>query len=124
MTIITAFGFLMMCLSIIMIIKPDYWSDAIIKFSKKSNFHWFEVLSRFIFGCVFLYYHQSTQSPLLFNMLGYLLIAVSIGLLIVGENKHQRFAFWSANKFRKIFRPAGCLSFVFGLYLIYISSNH
>ncbi|MDT0605265.1 hypothetical protein [Thalassotalea castellviae] len=124
MTIIAAFGLLMMCLSVFMIIKPDYWSDAIIKFSKMTYFHWFEVLSRFIFGCVFLYYHQSTQSPLLFNFLGYLLIAVSIGLLIVGENNHQRFALWSAHKFRKIFRPAGFLSFAFGLYIFYISINH
>ncbi len=45
MYLIAFFGFLMMILSILMIAKPEYWADGIIKISEKSWFHPFEIIS-------------------------------------------------------------------------------
>ena len=122
MFFIAAFGLLMMCLSIIMIVNPSYWSNGIIEFSRKSYFHWFEVITRLIAGLVFVSYNQTTLYPQLILSIGYLLIAVSIGLIITGSVKHRQFAVWSARKFKSTFRPAGFGSFVFGSFLIYISA--
>ncbi len=122
MYFITAFGLLMMCLSLIMIINPSYWSDGIVRFSKKSYFHWFEVSSRVIAGYVFVLFNKSTLYPQLINSIGYLLIAVGFGLIIIGSIKHCKFAVWSAHKFKSTFRPAGVGSFLFGGFLIYIST--
>lgn len=122
MYFITAFGLLMICLSIIMIVNPNYWSNGIVDFSRKPYFHWFEVISRLITGFVFVLYSQTTLYPQLTLSIGYLLIAVGLGLIIIGSAKHRKFAVWSAHKFKSTFRPAGFGSFIFGILLIYISS--
>ena len=122
MYFITAFGLLMICLSIIMIVNPSYWSNGIVDFSRKPYFHWFEVISRLIAGLVFVLYSQTTLYPQLVLSIGYLLIAVGFGLIITGSVKHRQFAVWSANKFKSIFRLAGFGSFIFGGFLIYIST--
>lgn len=121
MYFIALFGLLLTALSLVMIISPQRWSDGIISFSQKSYFHGFEVMSRFIAGCLFISFHQSTLSPLLIQFLGYLLIVVSIGLIICGSPKHQKFAIWSAVKFKPYFRACGVGALLFGNYLIYVS---
>jgi len=121
MYFIAAFGLLMMCLSVIMMVNPNYWSDQIVNFSKKPYFHWFELISRIGAGLVFVLFNESTLYPQLILGIGYLLIAVGIGLLITGSVKHRGFAVWSAEKFKSTFRFAGVGSFIFGIFLIYIS---
>ena len=122
MYFITAFGLLMIYLSIIMIVSPNYWSNGIVDFSRKSYFHWFEVISRLAAGVVFVIFSQTTLYPQLISGIGYLLIVVALGLVITGSVKHRKFAVWSANKFKNTFRPAGFGSLLFGAFLIYITT--
>ena len=105
-----------------MIVSPNYWSNRIIEFSKKSYFHWFEVITRLIAGFGFVLFSKSTMYPLLTFGIGCLLITVGIGLIITGSVRHRKFAIWSAHKFISTFRPAGFSSFIFGIFLIYIST--
>ena len=49
------------------------------------------------------------------------MVAVSIGLLIIGEDRHKYFAIWSANTFRNKFRWIGMLTIPFAIFLIYIA---
>ncbi|WP_082897266.1 hypothetical protein [Thalassotalea crassostreae] len=72
-----------------MIASPNYWSAAIIRFAKKRYFHWFEVSSRFITGILFVLFSADTLYPNVIIFIGYLLIAVSIGLIVTGEAKHR-----------------------------------
>lgn len=116
---IAFFGFLMMLFSIMMIANPDYWSTGIVKFSEKPYFHPFEILSRLIFGVVFIVFADQTLYPTLMLIIGYLLIAVAVGLLLTPPKQHRQFAIWSAKKFRNTFRPAGLGSLLFGAFLIY-----
>ena len=53
--------------------------------------------------------------------IGYLLVAVALGLTLTPPLKHKQFAVWSAHKFIKIFRYAGIFSLLFGAFLIYAS---
>lgn len=111
----------MMLLSIVMIINPGYWADGIVKFSKKPWFHPFEIISRFVFGVLFVLFAPQTPYPTLVLVIGCLLIAVSIGLLFTPPSKHRQFALWSAEKFRNKFRPLGFVSLIFGAFLIYLA---
>lgn len=122
MYFITAFGLLMICLSMIMIVNPEYWANGIVGFSKKNYFHWFEVISRLIAGVAFVLFSRSTLYPQLILIIGYFLIVVGFGLVIIGSAKHRKFAVWSAHKFKITFRPAGVGSLIFGFFLIYIST--
>jgi len=105
-----------------MIVNPNYWSNGIVDFSRKPYFHWFEVISRLLAGLLFVLYSQTTLYPQLVTSVGYLLITVGFGLIITGSVKHRQFAVWSAYKFKNTFRPAGFGSFIFGSFLIYIST--
>ena len=102
-----------------MIINPAYWANGIIKFSEKSWFHPFEIISRFVFGLGFVLFAGQTLYPTLMSIIGYGLIAVSVGLLFTPPSKHREFALWSAEKFKNYFRWFGFVSLVFGAFLIY-----
>jgi len=119
--LIALFGVLMMLLSIVMMVNPDYWSRGIVKFSKVAYFHPFEILSRLIFGVVFITFAGQTLYPMLISVVGYILVIVGVGLLFTPPSKHRQFAVWSAQKFRPVFRPAGVVSFAFGIFIIYTS---
>lgn len=119
MYIVAFFGFLLMILSFLMIINPEYWADGIVRFSEKSWFHPFEIISRFVFGLAFVMFAGETLFPKLITAIGYLLILVSFALLFTPPSKHRQFALWSAQKFKNKFRPLGFISLVFGAFLIY-----
>lgn len=116
---IAFFGLLMIFLSIVMIINPEYWSQSIINFSEKTYFHPFEIISRGLFGVVFVYYSEQTLFPTLMLVFGYMLIAVAVGLSLTPPSKHRLFAVWSADKFKNTFRYAGMGSLLFGAFLVY-----
>ena len=119
MYVVAIFGFLMIILSLVMIINPEYWANGIIKFSEKPWFHPFEIISRFVFGMCFVLFAGETLYPKLIMIIGYVLIAVSIGLLFTPPSKHRQFALWSADKFRTKFRLFGFCSLFFGAFLLY-----
>ena len=119
MYLIAFFGFLMILLSALMVVNPEYWSEGIVRFSQKFYFHLFEILSRLIFGVIFIVFSDQTFYPVVMLVIGYSLVAVGVGLLITPPSKHRQFAVWSAQKFKKMFRPAGVCSFVFGVFIVY-----
>ena len=119
MYFIAFFGFLMAALSVVMIVSPQYWSDGILKFSEKPYFHPAEIVSRLLFGGIFVAFAEQTLYPRLNLAIGYLLVIVGVGLILTPPSAHRRFAIWSAQRFKNVFRPAGFASFVFGLFIAY-----
>ena len=116
---IASFGILMILLSAVMAINPDNWSDGILKFSRMRYFHGFEIASRLFFGAIFIVFSEQTLYPTVMGAFGYLMVAVGLGLLVVGSSRHRQFAVWSAAKFNKTFRPAGIVSITFGAFIVY-----
>lgn len=121
MYLIVFFGFLLMLLSIVMIASPGYWASGIVKFSEKSYFHPFEILSRLAFGAAFIVSADQTLYPTLTLIIGYLLLTVGVGLLLTPPSKHKQFAVWSARRFKHSFRPMGVVSLFFGAFLVYVA---
>jgi hypothetical protein len=122
--IIAFFGVLLMAFSVLMIVNPEYWANGIVKFSEKSWFHPFEIISRFVFGLSFILFAGQTLYPTLMSIIGYFLLAVSIGLLFTPPSKHKQFALWSAGEFRNKFRWLGFGSLAFGAFLVYASVKY
>ena len=106
-----------------MIFNPGYWSVGVVRFSEKPYFHPFEILSRLAFGAVFIVYADQTLYPTLMSGIGYLLVAVGVGLLLTPPARHRQFALWSAHRFKNTFRPAGFVSLVFGAFLVYAATS-
>ena len=59
----------MMVLSLLMIIKPEFWANGIVEFSEKPYFHPFEIISRFSFGIIFVLFAEKTLYPKLITII-------------------------------------------------------
>ena len=119
MILVVLFAVLLMGCSIAMVLNPQRWSKAIITFSEKSYFHAFEIISRALFGIIFIWFSKQTLFPTLLYYMGIIILSVSVVLILIGESNHRKFALWSAITFKKTFRIAGVVSFSFGAFLIY-----
>ena len=119
MILMMFFALLMMLLSLQMMISPAVFSAGIIKFSQQRYFHHFEILSRLLFGVIFIYYAPLTRAMITHSVFGLLMVFAGIFLLIIGAEKHRAFAVWSANKFCSSFRFFGVFAFIFAGYIIY-----
>ena len=116
---IAFFGILLVLISFVMVIDPDYWSNGIVKFSRAKYFHGFEIISRLGFGAVFIVFSEQTHYPAVIGTFGYLMVTVGVVLLLTPPSRHKQFAVWSAKKFNKTFRPAGTVSMLFGAFIVY-----
>ncbi len=116
---IAFFGVLMILLSAVMVIDPDNWSNGIVRFSRTKYFHGLEIFSRLGFGAMFIAFSEQTLYPAVMGTFGYIMVAAGVALLIIQPSRHKQFAVWSSKKFKKIFRPAGIVSIVFGVFIVY-----
>lgn len=124
MYFIAAFGVLMLLLSLMMLFRPHAFAQGIINFSQQPWFHPFEIISRLIAGGIFVAYAAETQFPLLFKVIGLVLLLVAAGLALTPPGLHKKFAVQSANSCRSYFRLIGLVSVVLAVALIYAAAGH
>jgi hypothetical protein len=116
-----AVGALMALISLRMALKPANFADSIVTFSEWRWFHAFEVVSRLVIGFAFIGLNESFVYPTFATGFGYLLVAVGIGLVILGRAQHERFARWTATLGAGVFRPAGAIGVALGVLLAYLA---
>ncbi len=121
MYFIAAFGLLMFYFSLMMLFKPHAFAQAIINFSEWPYFHPFEIISRLIAGGLFVAYAGDTQFPLVFEMIGLVLLLVGTGLALTPQALHKKFAVQSATSCKNYFRFIGVVSVVLAVAFIYAS---
>ena len=102
-----------------MVCKPLQFSRGITQFSEKQWFHTFEIMSRAIFGVLFLLGAGSTAYPAFVAFLGGVLCFVSVFLIIIGPVRHKRFALLTSG-IGKNFRAVGLIAIACGASLIYL----
>ncbi len=112
-------GVLIVAISLVMVARPEVWARFIVRFSRMPYMHLLEILIRVGFGILFLRYADDTKFPLTIEIMGYVLLAVGVGLILTPPSSHRRFAVWSVEKFSKYFRRAGLVSLAFGMFVIY-----
>ena len=112
-------GMVIIVVSLVMVAKPDVWGRFIVRFSRMPYMHPLEILVRLGFGLLFVRYAEDSKFPVTIKIMGYVLLAVGVGLMLTPPSQHRRFAIWSVEKFSKYFRPAGLVSLLFGVFLIY-----
>jgi hypothetical protein len=117
MYVVASIGLLTIALSLFMIVSPSGWSRAIRAFAATSYFHAAEILSRLLLGGMLVTFGGDTLHPSLMAAAGYALLAVAVVLLVMGSSRHRAFAEKSVS-FANLFRPAGCLSLAFGVFVV------
>ncbi|WP_127019932.1 hypothetical protein [Rheinheimera mangrovi] len=119
MYFIAAFGVLMLLFSLMMLFRPHAFAQGIINFSEQPYFHPFEIISRLIAGGLFVAYAADTQFPLLFKVIGLVLLLVGAGLALTPPSLHKKFAVQSAQGCKNYFRLIGGASVGLSFALIY-----
>jgi len=112
-------GLVMVAISIFMIAKPYVWGQLIVKFLRIPYMHTLEIFIHLGFGLLFVTYAEHSKFPMTIKIYGFILLAFGASLIFTPPSYHRRFAVWSVKKFSKYFRPAGFVSFTFGVFLIY-----
>lgn len=118
MWLIALFGLLMIAVSLVILFKPVYFSFKTIEFSHQKWFHPFEISSRILFGIILVYFAEQTLHPTLFGYLGYIIMAVGVGLLFTPVTLHQKYARYWAAKVSWLKVPA-ILGIAFGMFVIF-----
>ncbi len=113
---------LMVAISLVMVAKPDVWGRFIVRFSRMPYMHPLEIFIRAGFGLLFVRYAEDSKFPLTIKIMGYVLLAAGVGLIFLPPSYHRRFGIWAAEKLSRFFRPAGLVSFAFGVFLIYAAA--
>ena len=121
MLLIASFGVLMVFICTFMAASPTRFSQGIVLFSQQKWFHLFEVSSRAIAGVILILYSSSTLYPTVFNVMGYGLVSVAVGLVILGSKRHKEFALWAADTFEGKFRQIGIAAIPLGVLVVYMA---
>ncbi len=112
------FGIGMASLGLLMTISPIRFANHIVVFSDKPWFHRFEISSRLLVGGLLWWFAEQSGYPLLMTGLGLLLCFVGVLLIVIGEQRHRKFARLTAN-IGEHFRYIGLLSVLLGAGLFY-----
>ena len=102
-----------------MVIKPKHFADGIGRFADQRWFHPFEIISRAFVGILFLLVAEQTPYPRVILYIGILLCFVSVFLLVLGEERHKRFARMTVN-IGKNFRYLGLIAIACGAGIVYL----
>ncbi len=109
----------MVGLGCFMVGRPVAFSKGIVHFSEQPWFHTFEIVSRGLFGGLFLCAASSTAYPTFVAGLGGVLCFVSLFLILIGPTRHKRFALLTS-RIGKHFRALGLVALACGVGLIYL----
>ena len=119
--LISVWGVSIVCFGLFMLLKPVPFADAIVQFSRKRYFHYFEIISRLAIGAALLLDAHNTAYPLVFELIGNLLFIIAIVLVFMTEKHHKRFAVSAAKHGVSWFKPAGVVAITFGFWTVFVS---
>lgn len=119
--LISIWGVSICFFGLFMLYKPVAFADAIIVFSRKRYFHYFEIISRLAIGAALLLDAHNTAYPLIFEFIGNLLFLIAIALVFMTEKHHKKFAVSAAKHCVSWFKPAGLAALTFGIWTLYTS---
>lgn len=117
MVAIAAIGFITILFGLCMLSRPALWAQGIVRFSQQPSFHLTEIALRVTLGAILLGYADQTAHQALFSALGYLMLFVAAFLLLLGADRHRRFALRSST-WIGLFRPGGLAAILFGVFTV------
>jgi hypothetical protein len=97
MTIIIALlGLAIAALSVWGFVVPQKMIDTMLSFWNKPSGMYLAIGFRLVFGVLFILTAPETRFPLVFEILGYIMLVAAVAILIVGKKRLTRFIEWWA----------------------------
>lgn len=104
---------------VVVIVKPALAHDLTRLFADKTGM-WIAAALRAVLGLGFLTGASESKAPVLFQILGGLILIVAIVMPILGLDRHRRMIDWWLARSRTVEMLCGAAAFVFGIGAIYL----
>ena len=116
---ITLFSILIFLAGIVLLINPKPLFDFLGKNLNKSYVYISAVIVRLVLGAFLVATASQSKFPVAVQILGWLFIAVAVGLVIVGNSNFKKLVSWVLSRFAPYARVSGLFAVLFGGLLLY-----
>ena len=116
---ITLFCVLILLAGIFLLINPKPLFDFLGSSINKTYVYFSAVVVRLLFGALLIATASQTKFPVAVQILGWLTVAVAVGLLVMGNSNFKRLLSWVLSRFAPYARISGIAAMLFGGFLIY-----
>jgi uncharacterized protein YjeT (DUF2065 family) len=112
----------LICLAgLVILIAPEKFKSMMNTWTGQPRFL-FAIIVRVVIGAILLAEATNLRFPLAMKIIGGVSIAAAIGLLLIGQDRLDRFiAFWM-RKPDNLFRVSSVFAIAFGAFLVYVTT--
>ncbi len=118
--IIALFGVLICLAGLVILIFPDQFRNAMNKWTGQPRFL-FAVIIRVLFGALLLSEAANLKFPLAMKIIGAISILAAVVLLLIGQERMDRFIDWWMKQSDNLLRVSSVLAIAFGAFLTYVA---
>jgi amino acid permease len=118
--IIAVFGVLICLGGLTILILPEKFKDIMNRWTGQPRFL-FAVIIRVVLGAILLSEAANLKFPLAMKIIGAISILAAVVLLLVGQQRMDRFIDWWMRMSDNILRVWSVFAFAFGGFLIYVA---
>ena len=119
--LIALFGVLICLGGLTILILPEKFKNIMNRWTGQPRFL-FAVIIRVVLGAILLSEAANLKFPLAMKIIGAISILAAVVLLLVGQERMDRFIDWWMKQSETVFRAASVLAFAFGAFFIYVAS--
>jgi hypothetical protein len=119
--IIALVGGLICLAGLLILISPAKFRDLFNNFTGQPRYL-FAIIFRILFGAVLLWDAANLKFSFAMQIIGAISIVAAIGLLLMGQDRMDRFIDWYMSKFTDtLMRVWSVLALAFGVFLVYVT---
>ncbi len=118
--LITLFGVLICLAGLAILLFPVQFRNAMNKWTGQPRFL-FAVIIRVLFGALLLSEAANLRFPLAMKIIGAISILAAVVLLLIGQERMDRFINWWMKQSDNLLRVSSVLAIAFGAFLIYVA---
>jgi len=118
--LIVLFGILICLTGLAILIFPVQFRNALNKWTGQPRFL-FAVIIRVVFGALLLSEAANLKFPLAMKVIGAISILAAVVLLLIGQERMDRFIDWWMRMSDNLLRFWSIFAFAFGAFLIYVT---
>jgi amino acid permease len=119
--IIALFGVLICLGGLTILILPEKFKNIMNRWTGQPRFL-FAVIIRVVLGAILLSEAANLKFPLAMKIIGAISILAAVVLLLVGQERMDRFIDWWMKQSENVFRAASVFALAFGAFLIYVTT--
>ncbi|MBT8085811.1 MAG: hypothetical protein HKN35_04215 [Woeseia sp.] len=117
--ILIFFGFLVIFVGGVMIVRPIIVADLLKNNTDKLALHVLGVVVRLLLGGLLLYFGNVSKFPHVMQVLGWISLAAGVVLALMGRQRFIRLMDWAMSLVDPYLRIAGVFAALFGAFLVY-----